>query len=98
MVEKSTHARVGDHARSATGIEWELFVRDDTGETLRHVGSVTAGSAADAYERATKLFGWYADDVWVCQATDVNRFSTHDLDDDREVVRTSDGSESRTYE
>jgi len=98
MVGKPDRTRVGDHRRDATEAEWELFVRDDTDGPLRHVGSITAPDAGVAHEQGTKLFGWYADDIWVCQATDVHRFSTHDLDEDASSAPIETGDEPRTVE
>ncbi|MFB6137013.1 MAG: Htur_1727 family rSAM-partnered candidate RiPP [Halobacteriaceae archaeon] len=98
-MEPPDRSRVGDHPRDDTETEWEVFVREDTADPMRHVGSVTAPSADVAHERATRLFGWYADDVWLVAAGDVARFSTHDLDDDAEPAPVAgDGAEPRTYE
>jgi rSAM-partnered protein len=79
---------VAERPRADDGTAFEVFVRDDADEPLRHVGSVTADDAEDAYERATRLFAWYADDVWVSPAREFTRFSTHDLDDDAEPAPT----------
>lgn len=98
MVEKSERARVGDQPRDATEAEWEVFVRDETEDGLRYVGTVTAPNVEIAYEQATKLFGWYADDVWLCRSSDVHRFSTHDLDADAQPAPIETDDESRTVE
>jgi rSAM-partnered protein len=99
MVEKSDRHRVGDEPRDGTGgREWEVFVREDGDGPLRHVGSVSAPSADVAHEQATKLFGWYADDVWLCPADAVRRYSTHDLDDDAEAATLGTGDEERMHE
>jgi rSAM-partnered protein len=98
MVEKPERSRVGDHPRDATEDEWELFVREDDDDGLRYVGSVTAPNAEIAHEQATKLFAWYADEIWVCRAADVHRFSTHDLDDDASPASIETGDEQRTVE
>ena len=98
MVERPERARIGDHPRSDRETEWEVFVRDDTGDPLRHVGSITAPDAAVAYEQATKLFAWYADDLWLCPADTVRRFSTHDLDRDAESVEIETAGEPRGVE
>mgnify|MGYP000215079648 CR=1 FL=1 len=87
-----------DAPRGATSREWEVFVRDEAPAPLRHVGSVTAPSVDVAYEQASRLFAWYASDVWLCPADEVARFSTHDLDDEAESVETSEGEEPRTIE
>ena len=79
MVENAERDRVGEEPRGAVEPEGEVFVR--TGETapLRHVGSVSAPSAAVAHEEATGLFGRDATDVWLCPAAEVCRYSTHSL-------------------
>jgi rSAM-partnered protein len=71
--------RVEDAPRSATGREWEVFVREDAAGPLKHVGSVTAGGPEDAHERATTLFEWTARDMWLCPADETHRFTTHEL-------------------
>ncbi|MFC3476737.1 Htur_1727 family rSAM-partnered candidate RiPP [Halobacterium litoreum] len=71
--------RVADEPRSATGREWEVFVRADADGPLKHVGSVTAGDADDAHERAETLFGWTARDVWLCPADETARYTSHEL-------------------
>ncbi|WP_101297995.1 Htur_1727 family rSAM-partnered candidate RiPP [Halegenticoccus soli] len=98
MVEPVTRSRVGDHPRAAVEREWELFVRETECDPLRHVGSVTAPTPEAAYERATKLFAWYADDVWLCPASETHRYSVHALDADAEPVPLPRGGEPRTYE
>ncbi|WP_129116559.1 Htur_1727 family rSAM-partnered candidate RiPP [Halegenticoccus tardaugens] len=98
MVELPTRSRVGDEPRAAVGREWEVFVRQTAEEPLRHVGSVTASVPDEAYEHATRLFAWYAADVWICPADETRRYSTHDLDENAEPVPLSSGDEARTYE
>ncbi|ADQ69014.1 phenylacetic acid degradation protein B [Halogeometricum borinquense DSM 11551] len=113
MVEKPDRYRVGEEPRTvderdssdgrenlgnAVEREWEVFVREDDDDALRHVGSVSAPSADIAYEQATKLFGWYANDIWVCPADAVCRYSTHTLDDDAERMTISSKDEERTHE
>lgn len=98
MVEKTERARVGDHPRSDRETEWEVFVRDDTDGLLRHVGSITAPDVDVAYGQATKLFAWYADDLWLCPAAAVHRFSTHDLDRAAEPTVIETDEEPRTVE
>ncbi|MFB6135460.1 MAG: Htur_1727 family rSAM-partnered candidate RiPP [Halobacteriaceae archaeon] len=95
MVEQSRRDRVGDHPRATSGTEWEVFVRDRGDDPLRHVGSVTAPDADAAHETATTLFGWYADDVWLCPAEAVCRYSTHDLDDEADSSVPEEGDEPR---
>lgn len=75
-------------ARADDDTAFEVFVRDDPDEPLRHVGSVAADDAETAYERATRLFAWHADDVWVSPADAFTRFTTHDLADDADPAPT----------
>jgi rSAM-partnered protein len=98
MVEKPERSRIGDHERADGAIEWEVFVRAETSEPLQHVGSVTAPSADIAHEEATKLFAWYASDVWLCPAGEMHRYSTHDLDAAAQPTPVETGEESRTHE
>ena len=65
--------------RGDTTPEWEVFLRADRSESLRHVGSVSAPSAEIAREQATDLFGWTAHTLWVCRAQDVARFTEREL-------------------
>lgn len=65
---------------------------------MNHVGSLTAQTADEAYESATKLFAWYASDVWVCPASSVARYTTDTLDDDATPVVLESGTEDRTFE
>ena len=65
--------------RSDETPEWEVFVRTDEAEPLRHVGSVSAPSEAVAHEQASSLFGWTAEALWLCRADDVVRRSARDL-------------------
>lgn len=98
MVGKPQRFRVGDKPRDAVETEWEVFVRGEDDSPLRHTGSITAPSLEIAYEQATKLFAWYAVDIWLCPADGVARFSPHDLDDDAEPVRIETGGEDRSFE
>ncbi|MCU4741327.1 Htur_1727 family rSAM-partnered candidate RiPP [Halobacteria archaeon AArc-m2/3/4] len=81
MVEKARRSRVDDDGeRRGTPIpQWEVFVREDETDPLRHVGSVAATDAAEAADHASRLFGWYAADLWVCPADAVERYSTRPL-------------------
>ncbi|WP_256390924.1 Htur_1727 family rSAM-partnered candidate RiPP [Natronoarchaeum rubrum] len=95
QLEKSTRARVGEEPRGDPLPEWDVFVREDAesrsdssspsqaqespGGVMRHVGSVSAPTPEKAHEHASRLFGWFADDVWVCESSDIHRFSTHSL-------------------
>lgn len=98
MVEKSKRYRVGDQPRDAVEQEWEMFIRDDSGDPLQHAGSISAPTADVAHIQATKLFGWYATDIWLCPASDVRRYSTHTLDEQADSVNLDIDSEERSHE
>lgn len=93
MVEDSDRYRVGDHPRDGFDREWELFVREARDEPLRHVGSVSASSSQVAYEEASQLFGRVASDIWLCPAAEIDRYSTHRLDDDAEPAPVGTGAD-----
>ncbi|AGB32351.1 phenylacetic acid degradation B [Natrinema pellirubrum DSM 15624] len=84
MVEKARRAPVDSDERGNPTPQWEVFVRNEAGDPMRHVGSVAAASATEAHEHAGRLFGWYAVDLWVCPAESVERFSTRGLAADAE--------------
>lgn len=86
MVERTERRRIDDGDRAPNGREWELFVRSDSDDPLRHVGSVRAPDADGAYELACRLFAWYAEDVWVCPSADVTRYTTTELTEDAPTV------------
>jgi len=73
-LDGSVEAARGDVTR-----EWELFVRESAGDPLRHVGSVSAPSAAVAREQAAKLFDWTAETLWLCPADETRRFTGEDV-------------------
>lgn len=98
MVDTPDRYRVREYPRDAMEHEWEVFVREVDTEPLRHVGSVSAHSADVAYEKATKLFAWYATDIWVCPARTVYRYTTETLDEQAEPVPLETGDEPRTRE
>jgi len=79
MVEKADRRADATGSRSADGRRFEVFVRAAESDPLRHVGTVAAPTAADAHEEASRLFAWYARDVWVCPAAAVSRYSTESL-------------------
>ncbi|WP_255198737.1 Htur_1727 family rSAM-partnered candidate RiPP [Halorarius litoreus] len=79
MVERTSLTRVDDHPRTATGREWEVFVRESESAPLRSVGSVTAPTSEAAHEQASALFAWYATELWLCPADEVVRYTSHDL-------------------
>ncbi len=98
QVEKASRTRVGDEDRGDDLPEWEVFLRDDEDANMSHVGSVSAATAETAHEHASRLFGWFASDVWICPAGEMHRFSTHSLGPEGEDATPEDGTESRTTE
>ena len=68
-----------DEPRGDDTPEWEVFLREDPGEPLRHVGSVSAPTASVAHEQASALFGRTATCLWLCPAAAVERFTRRDL-------------------
>ncbi len=81
MVEKVRRSSVEGDERGNPAPQWEVFVRNEAGDPMRHVGSVAAASATEAHEHASRLFGWYAEDIWLCPADAVERYSTRGLAD-----------------
>jgi rSAM-partnered protein len=79
MVEKARRSPVESDERGNPTRQWEVFVRDEADDPMRHVGSVAAASGTEAHEHASRLFGWYAADVWLCPADAVVRYSTRGL-------------------
>jgi len=65
---------------------------------MRHVGSVSAPTPEKAHEHASRLFGWFADDVWVCESSEIHRFSTHSLGEPGEDATPESGTERRQHE
>lgn len=98
MVEKTEREKVPSGKRAPEGREWELFIRDEEAEPLRHVGSVRALSADDAHASASRLFGWYASDIWVVPADAVHRYAADSISDEAESAPIADGEEERTVE
>ncbi|MFW6317777.1 MAG: Htur_1727 family rSAM-partnered candidate RiPP [Halorubrum sp.] len=88
MVEKTDRNEDANGPRSADGRRFEVFVRGEESDPLRHVGTVAAPTPDVAHEEASKLFAWYARDVWVCPAAEVSRYSAESLA----------GDEPRVYE
>ncbi|WP_123621553.1 Htur_1727 family rSAM-partnered candidate RiPP [Halorubrum sp. CSM-61] len=82
MVEKTDRTGGSDGARSADGRRFEVFVREEEADPLRHVGTVAAPTPDAAHEEASKLFAWYARDVWVCPADETHRYSVESLADE----------------
>lgn len=93
MVEKARRSHVASDGRGNPTPQWEVFVRNEEGGSMEHVGSVAAASATEAHEHASRLFGWYAVDVWVCPADAVERFSTRGLADDADAESPNDGDD-----
>src|SRR6056297_2527476 len=79
MVEKARRSLVESDERGNPTPQWEVFVRAEAADPMRHVGSVAAASATEAHEHASRLFGWDAADVWLCPAEAVERYSTRGL-------------------
>lgn len=98
MVERPERHRIDDGNRAPRGREWEVFVRDDADDPMRHVGSVRAPDPNAAHDLGGKLFGWYASALWVCPAAAVSRYTAHDLAEAREPASAPTGEEPRTRE
>ena len=90
MVEKTSRSETADGPRSADGRRFEVFVREEESDPLRYVGTVAAPTPDAAHEEASKLFAWYARDVWVCPATEVSRYSAESLAAERTARRSHD--------
>ncbi|RLM51372.1 Htur_1727 family rSAM-partnered candidate RiPP [Halorubrum sp. Atlit-28R] len=100
MVEKTDRTEDTNGPRSADGRRFEVFVREAESDPLRHVGTVAAPTPDVAHEEASKLFAWYARDVWVCPAAEVSRYSAESLagDADGPDDEAADADEPRVYE
>lgn len=98
MVERPDRERVDDGDRAPRGREWEVFVREDAAEPLRHAGSVRAPTPEAAHGVASRLFGWYASDLWICPSAAVARYTSHDLAEDRTPTPEPVDEEPRTRE
>ncbi len=95
MVEKASRSGGESGPRSADGRRFEVFVRDAAPDPMRHVGTVAAPTPDAAHEEASRLFGWYARDVWVAPAAEVHRYSVESLadgDGTRDDERDAGGS------
>lgn len=79
MVEKTDRTAGSNGPRSADGRRFEVFVREEEADPLRHVGTVAAPTPDAAHEEASKLFAWYARDVWVCPADKTRRYSAESM-------------------
>ncbi|QLD91050.1 rSAM-partnered protein [Natronomonas salina] len=98
MVERPDRDRVDDGDRAPRGREWEVFVRESAGEPLHHAGSVRAPTPDDAHDLASRLFAWYASDLWICPSAAVSRYTSHDLAEERRPASDPTGEEPRTRE
>lgn len=78
MSEQARRSTVAGRDRGTPTPQWEVFVRNESGAPMHHVGSVAASDGTAARERASRLFGWYAVDLWVCPAGAVERYSNGD--------------------
>ena len=83
MAEKTDRVHE-DGSRSTDGRRFEVFVREEEADPLRHVGSVAAPTPDAAHEEADALFAPYARDVWVCPAAETHRYSAESLPGGRE--------------
>jgi rSAM-partnered protein len=83
-----------DAPRGDVTREWELFVRETTGDPLTHAGSVSAPSAEIAQEQAERLFGWSAETLWLCPADETRRFAADGvaLSDRADETGATDGT------
>ena len=79
MVETTERTAMEGGPRSADGRRFEVFVREAESDPLRHVGTVAAPTPDVAHEEASKLFAWYARDVWICPAEETHRYSASSL-------------------
>ncbi|MDZ5810747.1 Htur_1727 family rSAM-partnered candidate RiPP [Halorubrum sp. AD140] len=102
MVEKTDRTAESRGPRSADGRRFEVFVREEEADPLRHVGTVAAPTPDVAHEEASKLFAWYARDVWVCPAEETHRYSAESLTGEDsssgDESHSPDGAEPRVYE
>ncbi|OYR38761.1 Htur_1727 family rSAM-partnered candidate RiPP [Halorubrum sp. Hd13] len=103
MVEKTDRTAGAGGPRSADGRRFEVFVREEEADPLRHVGTVAAPTPDVAHEEASKLFAWYARDVWVCPAEETHRYSAESLaaderSGDESASRDDASDEPRVYE
>ncbi|MUW15866.1 rSAM-partnered protein [Halorubrum sp. CBA1125] len=98
MVEKTTRRPDAGGPRSADGRRFEVFVREEETDPLSHVGTVAAPTPDAAHEEASRLFAWYARDVWVCPAEETHRYSAASLAAETPEGRGADAGGDRTAE
>ncbi|MFC4450186.1 Htur_1727 family rSAM-partnered candidate RiPP [Halorussus aquaticus] len=96
MVEKARRAKV-EESRPDADPAWEILARDEADDPPRYVGTVRAADAEAAHEEATRLFCWYAHEVWVCPAREIRKFSA-DAEEETELAVPESGTEGRTHE
>ena len=87
-IDAAVDAPRGDVTR-----EWELFVREESSEPLRHAGSVSAPTAEIAREQAAQLFGWSAETLWLCPADETRRFTAEDVSLAGRTAERTDGTD-----
>jgi rSAM-partnered protein len=98
MVEKARRVEV-EQRRPDADPAWEILARDEADDPPRYVGTVRTEDARPAHEEATRLFCWYAHEVWVCLAEEVGRFSEADTEErGRGLAVPDSGVEERTHE
>ncbi len=97
MSDQPTRQKAEPRSGEDTSQEWEIFIRLDKGDPMRHAGSVTAPSADIAHEHTSQLLIHHAQDVWVTLADNMHRYSTYRLDgqDRRETLESSVESQAQ---
>ncbi|ESS10789.1 MAG: rSAM-partnered protein, Htur_1727 family [uncultured archaeon A07HR60] len=96
MAEWSMRRGTDEGESNSTLSEWEVFVRPNETESLRHVGCVSAAAAETARQHASRLFGRQAEEMWLTPAARVHRHSSRSVADACQT-RSSD-SEGNTDE
>lgn len=79
MSEQPIRQHIEAPSREDGSREWEIFIRPDQADPLRHAGSVTAPSADVAHEHASRLLTRDVQDVWVALADEMHRYSAYEL-------------------
>ncbi|WP_293030550.1 Htur_1727 family rSAM-partnered candidate RiPP [Natronococcus sp.] len=97
MVEKTVRSRV-DGESSGSSPRWEVFVRDEASDPLTYAGSVVVADGETAHEHASRLFGWYAVEVRVCPADEVERYSSREIEPEVDDRDSGDEADPRVYE
>jgi len=99
MVEKARRGRV-EESRGDAEPTWEVFARDEAGDDPRYVGRVRADDADTAHAEASRLFCWYADEVWVCPTEEIRKYAADAADaaGESEPAVPDSGGEGRTHE